>query len=124
MMPPDARSMMGWKPVQMSRFWMISGKGGEPRWILPHDPKYALPFLQQWRPYDFRSRITWQCLMMAYQGKRLDCVPGVVPLRIIVPEKSNWEHLGWSLARPPVAVIYVGTPGPNRKAVLGLIDSQ
>jgi thymidylate kinase len=107
-----------------SRFWVIPGKAEEPRWILPYDSKYALPFLQQWRPYNLFSRIKWQFLMVAYRGKRLSCVPGVVALRIIVPEKSNWEHLGWPLAKPPVPVIYVGTPGPNRKAVLGLIDSQ
>jgi hypothetical protein len=107
-----------------SRFWMVPGKEKEPRWILPHEQKYGWPFLKQWRPYDFCSRIKWQCLMIAYRGKRLDSVPGVVPLRIIVPEGGNWDHLGWPLVKPPVLVIYIGTPGPNRKAVLGLIDSE
>lgn len=107
-----------------AQFWMIPGKGGEPRWILPHERKHAWPFLRQWRTYDFRSRIKWQCLKAAYRGKMLGCVPGVAPLRIIVPEGTNWDHLGWSLARPPVPVIYIGTPNLTRKAVMGLIDSQ
>jgi len=107
-----------------SRFWMIPGKDGEPRWILPDEPKYAFPVLNQWRPYDFFSCIKWKFLRAAYRGKGLALIPGVVPLRITVPEKSNWDHLGWSLEKPPVPVIYVGTPGPRRKAVFSLIDSQ
>jgi hypothetical protein len=107
-----------------SRFWVVPGKNGEPRWILPHEHRYAWPFLQQWSPYNFRSRIKWQCLLFAYRGKMLSCMPGVTPLRIVVPEKSNWQHLGWSFSKPPVPVIYVGTPSPNRKVVIGLIDSQ
>ena len=96
-----------------SRFWIIPGKGEEPRWILPHEQEYGWPFLKQWRPYNFFSRIKWQCLMIAYRRKWLDCVPGVVPLRIIVPEGGNWNHLGWPLATPPILVIYIGTPGPE-----------
>ncbi len=107
-----------------SRFWMIPGKGGEPRWILPHEPEYALPVLNQWRPYDFFSRIKWKCLLAAYRRKSLGCIPGVLPLRVSVPVKSNWEHLGWSSDGFPVPVIYIGTPGQRRKAVLGLIQPQ
>jgi hypothetical protein len=111
-----------WSPC--SRYWVIPGKMGEPRWILPHDPRYAWPLLREWRPYDFLSRVKWKLLMIAYQGKRLDCVPGVVPLRIIVPQEKNWGHLGWSQVDPPIPLVYVGTPSPQRKAVLGLIDSK
>jgi len=107
-----------------SRFWMIPGKGGEPRWIFPDDPKHSTPFLKQWRPYDFFSGIKWNCLLAAYRGKSLGFIPGVVPLHIAVPEKSDWQHLGWNHASQPVPVIYVGTPGPSRKAVLGLIDTR
>ena len=63
--------------------------------------------------------------LLALQDRiRIACVPGVVPLRIIVPEGGNWNHLGWPLGKPPVPVIYLSTPGSNRKAVLGLIDSE
>ncbi len=106
-----------------SQFWMIPGKQGEPRWILPHEPKSALPFLKQWSPYDFRSRIKWRFLIGAYRAKRLNCIPGVIPLQVIAPKWNNWGHLGWFFTNPPVPVIYIGTPGPNRKAVLGLVDS-
>ena len=108
-----------------SRYWMIPGKEGEPRWILPDVYKYASPFLRQWTPYNFLSRIKWKLLQAAYRSNSLGLIPGVIPLEINIPEKSNWEHLGWSQARPPVPVIYIGHPQRhNRKAVLGLIDFQ
>jgi hypothetical protein len=107
-----------------SRFWIIPGKEGEPRWILPYDPEFVFLVLNQWRPYDLFSRLKWKILRAAYRGKMLGRVPGIASLRISVPEKSNWEHLGLSHARPPVPVIYIGAPNATRKAVLGLIDSQ
>lgn len=106
------------------RYWLVPGNGGEPRWILPHEQKFAWPFLQQCRPYKFLSRMIWQGLMAAYRGKSLGRVPGIVPLQIIIPEGRNWDHLGWLLAKPPVPTIYIGTPGPNRKAVLGMVDFE
>jgi len=107
-----------------SRFWMIPGKGGGPRWIIPQQPEYGLPILNQWRPYDLFSHIKWKCLLTAYRVKNLGYLPGVVPLRLIVPEKNNWEHLGWHSIKHPTPVIYVGTPGPSRKTVFGLVNSQ
>lgn len=109
-----------WSPY--SRYWVIPGKMGEPRWVLPHDPRYALPFLKQWRPYVFRSYIKWKLLMVAYRSKRLDCVPGVAPFSIVVPQGKNWDHLGWSQADLPIPLIYVGTPSPHRKAVFCLTN--
>jgi hypothetical protein len=107
-----------------SKYWVIPGKGGEPRWILPDDPAHTFGFLSQWRPYDILSRIKWKLLMIAYRGKSLGCVPRVVPLRMVVPEGKHWVHLGWALADPPVLIIYVGTPSPHRKAILCLVDSE
>jgi len=107
-----------------SRFWIVTGRSKQPRWILPYEQKYAEFFLRQWSPYDTLSRFKWRCLMIAYKGGMLGWLPGVISLQIYVPKGGQWNHLGWSLPRPPVPVIYVGTPGPNRKVVLGLVDSQ
>jgi len=107
-----------------SRFWIVPDRQNEPRWILPYKQKYADTFLQQWSPYDLSSRLKWCCLMSAYKRKLLGWVPGIVPLHIHVPQWSQWGHLGWSLPRPPVPVIYVRNPGPKRKVVMGLVDSQ
>jgi len=110
-------------PVE-TRFWLIPGKEGEPRWILPHEPKLAWPFLRQWSPHDSCSRFKWLCLMAAYRGGRLGWVPGVIPLQVVTSESESWNHLGWRTTPPPVPVIYVGTPGPARKAVFGLTDPR
>jgi len=105
-------------------FWLVPGKGNEPRWILPSEHKFGDLFLHQWRPYDKLSRFKWGCLMGAYKGNMLGWVPDVIPLSIYVPHQSQWQHLGWFLDQPPVPVIYVGTPVPRRKVVFGLIDVQ
>ena len=62
--------------------------------------------------------------MIAYRLQKLDLIPGVISLQINIPKTGNWKHLGWSFDKPLTTVIYIGTPGPRRKAVLGLIDSQ
>lgn len=107
-----------------SRFWMVTGSSKEPRWILPYEKKHADPFLLPWTPYAIRSRLKWHFLMCAYKWKWLGRLPGIVPLQIHIPPGNPWNHLGWSLPRPPVPVIYIGTPGPDRKVVLGLVDPQ
>lgn len=116
---PDAEAGRG-----TLKYWVVPGKEGEPRWILPDDPAHTFEFLRQWRPYNFFSRIKWQILMIAYRGKILGYVPGVIPLRVVVPEGKHWGHLGWALADPPVLIIYVGTPSQHRKAILCLVDSK
>ena len=107
-----------------SRFWIIPGKGGEPRWILPHRSSGAYPYLRHWRPDNLPSRLKWLCLMSAYRSGRLGWISGVAPLRIVTPECTDWSHLGWPSTSPPVPVLYIGTPGPTRKVVAGLIDSH
>ena len=124
--PEGTENSLGGKAAPHgSRFWIIPGKENEPRWIVPDEPRYAWPLLEQWSPYDLPSRIKWKLLKMAYRRKYFAWVPGVIPFWITVPEKSNWEHLGWTHAKPPIPVIYIGrSRHPNRKAVLGLVDSQ
>ena len=34
----------------------------------------------------------------------------------------DWESLGWRGCEPPTAAVYLGTPGPRRKAVVHLVD--
>lgn len=103
------------------RFWIIPGRDG-PRWIVPQNPRYGRSVLSQWRPYDLSSRIKWVAFMAAYRTGRLGMVPGVVPVGVARASDSNRGHLGWTNERGPVPVIYVGTPGPTRKAVAHLVD--
>jgi len=119
-------SSLTWNVTEVppeNRFWIIPGKQG-PRWIIPQNPKHGWPVLKYWRPYDLSSRLKWMGLIAAYRTGQLGLVPGVLAIGISgLSDKTNWNHLGWTGKRAPVPVIYVGTPGPTRKAVVHLVDA-
>ena len=105
-----------------SKFWLIDSKKGT-RWIIPQNPDYGISILQQWRPYGTLSYWKWQFLLTAYRAKILRYLPGVTPIGIVGETEWNWQHLGYE-ERHLLPIIYIGTPGPNRKAVVSLIESQ
>ncbi len=122
--PP--RTEIGWNPAEVApdcRFWVVSGSQG-PRWIIPCDPGHGRLFLSQWRPFKAGSRLKWWTLMAAYRRDQLGHLPGVMPLGVTGHNDQSWDHLGWSGPKRPVPVIYIGTPGPARKVVVGLIDTE
>ena len=58
---------------------------------------------------------------------RWGAMPGLAAVnrtRIDWATEFDWRSLGWSKPLPPVPLIYLGTPGEKRKAVLHLIDSK
>lgn len=115
-----------WNPAEVApdfRFWVVPGSRG-PRWILPRDPRHGLPFLRQWRPYKAGSRLKWRVVIAAYRLGHLGRLPKVVPVGVGALENRAWDHFGWSGAKPPVPVIHIGTSGPARKAVAGLVDAD
>lgn len=122
--PP--RSHLAWNANEVApedRFWIIPGKEG-PRWIVPQNPRHGWQVLRCWRPYDLSSRLKWMGLMAAYRTGQLGAVPRIVAIGVAgASEKDCWRHLGWKSSIWPVPVIYVGTPGPTRKAVVHLMDA-
>jgi hypothetical protein len=38
-------------------------------------------------------------------------------------DSIDWRSVGWNSEIPPVTAVYLGTPGPSRKAVIHLLDS-
>jgi hypothetical protein len=111
-----------------SRFWVIPGKGGEPRWLIPNRAKLGLPALRQWAPYDLSSKLKWQLILGAYVVGQVHRLPGVVAAGLAPVEYTSWEglwlKLGWREDCLPVPVLYVGTPGPTRKLVLTLVHPR
>ena len=113
-----------WNPDRAKmedRFYIIPGQN-EPRWIIPANPVHGITFLRQWFPYKWSSRFKWKALMMAYQAGQLDKIPGVSSFAIERINPDGWMHLGWMHPERPSPIIYVGTPGPARKAVVGLYN--
>jgi len=108
---------------QKDRFWIIPGKEA-PRWIVPQNTRCGWAVLKQWRPYDLPSRLKWAALMAAYRTGQLGLVLGVVGVGMLGASDKSWDHLGWIVEKSPVPVIYIGTPGQTRKAVVHLVSAS
>ncbi len=83
-----------------------------------------LPFMAAAMRYKVSSRLKWWILMAAYRRGLLGRLPRVISIGISGYKDQTWDHMGWSAPEPPAPVIYIGTPGPSRKAVVGLIDTD
>lgn len=104
-----------------NRYWVI-GNSDEPRWIIPFKSEGALSVLRQWRPYSKSAYLKWQLLLTAYQLGKLHNLPGIISIGVINAASSCWKHLGYTNQPSILPTIYIGTPGPTRKAVVSLID--
>ncbi|EKD52309.1 MAG: hypothetical protein ACD_62C00065G0008, partial [uncultured bacterium] len=117
---PAALVTEEWRLVPpLQRFLVIPGKSG-PRWIVPERARLGWPVLQQWRPYDVYSLCKWVLLAVAYRCGQLRRIPGV--RRIGIAGNNVQPALGISVERERfVPVVYIGTPGKSRKAVVTLV---
>jgi len=78
--------------------------------------------LAGWSPYRFSSRIGWRVIRLANHLGAMRALPNVAAVRLGDAGPINWRALGWKRDTPPLPLIYIGTPGPRRKAVIHLID--
>ncbi|MGB7555511.1 MAG: phosphotransferase [Candidatus Korobacteraceae bacterium] len=53
----------------------------------------------------------------------MSLLPGVTVSTICGLDQIDWTSLGWNIDAAPVPAVYLGTPGPARKAVIHLLDS-
>ncbi|MGB8768866.1 MAG: phosphotransferase [Candidatus Korobacteraceae bacterium] len=63
----------------------------------------------------------WQTLRAA---NRIGCLPLLSRTTSTVAgfDRIDWTSIGWKSDTTPVAAVYLGTPGPSRKAVIHLLD--
>ncbi len=101
------------------KFLVLSGQYG-PRWIIPSQPRFGLPVLKQWHPYNFTSRIKWACLLFLYSKGLLRMIPGI---NVICLPSAAEPRLPGNTA-DLIPVVYVGTPGPQQKGVVTLVDPE
>lgn len=101
--------------VRATRFWALSG-GAEPRWLLPESRNASLVVMQHWRPYGVKSRAAWwlitQSMKTPFWRAPLTEMPAHRPIDTKESVNGSWP------------VIYVGTPGPKRKAVCHIVDER
>lgn len=122
--PPGSQVVGNLKDVPPSaRFWILPGKQGYPRWIIPQNPVEGLAVLREWRPFTGKTALTWLVLKQAYCMGVLGNIPGVHPLGVAIP-KNTWGHLGWHEEIPPTPVVYVGTPSKITRLVVSLVHPR
>ena len=92
------------------------------RWLLPAASPEIGRVLASWAPYRLWSRVAWAAVRAASQLGRTADLPGASVLEVEGTRGADWESLGWRGGEPPIPVIYLGTPGPRRKAVVHLVD--
>jgi hypothetical protein len=92
------------------------------RWLLPAGRPEIGRVLASWAPYRPWSRTAWTAVRAASRMGRVAEIPGVSVLEVEGTRGADWESLGWRWGEPPIPVIYLGTPGPKRKAVVHLVE--
>ena len=101
----------------------MPGKG-TPRWLVPSQHHMIDPVLACWSPYRWKSRAKWVAIRAAYRAGLLWAMPGVTRVSVSGVKNIDWRLLGWSGNASPVPLVYVGTPGISRKAVIHLVNPE
>ena len=65
----------------------------------------------------------WRVIRLAHRRGVLPSLPGVRRVQLSNADGIDWRCFGWRGSQPPAPLIYVGTPGPRRKAVIHLVDT-
>lgn len=99
----------------------IIAQSGVPRWLLPQDPRCALPVLRSWRPYARSSRMKWQIVLRACQAGMLDLLPGTSAVELPY-DLSYWHQWLPEFSDKWSQVAYIGNPSPTHKAVVFFVN--
>ena len=98
------------------------GRPDDPRWLAPARSRLRDESFLGWRPYRVTSRLAWAAMKsaMRWGAARAALLPDNSYLRYIAD--IDWRTIGWRRPFDPEPLIYLGTPGPRRKAIVHLID--
>jgi hypothetical protein len=107
--------------VEMARLVAVPGNESA-RWLLPAGTWKIGEVLRSWAPHRVWSRVAWGAIRAANQIGRVAQFPGASVLEIEGAPTTDWASMGWRWGGPPIPVIYLGTPGPRRKAVVHLVE--
>ena len=75
-----------------------------------------------WSPYRWDSQLKWHAVRTASRIGCLSLLPGITTATVVGFDRIDWTSAGWNRNTAPVAAVYLGTPGPSRKAVIHLLD--
>jgi phosphotransferase family enzyme len=99
---------------------LLGVPGSNPRWLVAEDGRALGATLANWSPYRYWSRVAWQLIRKANRYGVVGALPRVHRFR--APGFVDWCALGWRESEPPHIAVYVGTPGPTRKAIIHLVE--
>lgn len=107
--------------AEAARYVAVPGNGLA-RWLLPAGSREIREVLGSWAPQRVWSRVAWTAVRAANQIGRVAEIPGASVLEIEGARGAEWASMGWRWGEPPIPVVYLGTPGPRRKAVVHLVE--
>ena len=105
------------------KFLAVPGREAT-RWLIPENGRGLDAVLAQWSPYRLSSRIKWHAIRAANRLTMLRCLPSATPIELQNADRIDWRAMGWDHSEAPGLAIYIGTPGPARKAVVHLVSPQ
>lgn len=104
--------------------YIAVGRSDHPRWLLPEGHKLTDDAFLGWGPYRAGSRLAWTGAKTLLRWGGSAGLAACGSKRVNWNFDCDWRALGWSNPADPVLLIYLGTPGERRKAVLHLLNSQ
>jgi hypothetical protein len=109
-------------PPERADLLVYSSQAG-PRLILPAaDIGLGLRYSRVWaRSGSFWK---WTAVRAAYRLGVLHRFPGVTAVKIRVPARPDWSHIGWDSSEEPTFAVFVREPGPYQKAVAFVGDGH
>ncbi len=107
----------------MRQDFFVLSRNGQPRWLLPARQRKLDSVLASWSPYRLGSRLRWRAVRAANRIGCMSLLPGLTVSTISDLDRIDWNSLGWNSDDAPVPAVYLGTPGPARKAAIHLLDS-
>ena len=107
--------------VPQSQQFIALGSSNRLRWLLPAHPD-ARYFMESWAPQGFLRGLAWRgvCKVHHHQLSRL--LPGCSAIGVSGVDIHEWTHQLFGGDQQGLPAIYVGTEGPRRKAVVGLVN--
>jgi len=92
------------------------------RWLIPQENSLGQHTFSGWEPYRASSRVAWAAMKTALRWPGARRLPPCCQTTFEWLSELDWRALGWHQPSPPYPLVYLGTPGAKRKAVVHLID--
>ncbi len=118
----DLRSCASTPTTPSSSRFVVLGRKAEPRWFVPANHRLHGDSFLGWQPYRMTSRLAWGVMTTALRWGAARALPTAHTTDLDGISDLDWNSLGWRRPSAPELLVYLGTPGNTRKAILHLID--